>query len=346
MLNLKEIRLKKIISDVVNGVSKVSDTPFRFSDFEIRDIFVKHFNLIEQSEVEEVYEEHYNRAIASNIHTEKQQVDYLIENDLWDPKEDQIVADKKFYLAGLRQTKSAGALLKSHQEEFDRLINGTIKEISDLESKKAEMIGDTAESLATRRTNDYYIFKSVFKDRYCKNRLLTTEDFDELDSNDIYLLNRINLDVAERLSEKSLKQAAVSAFFMNFFSLTENNPLTYFGKPCSLLTFYQIKLFGLGCYFKNILGELGSSITDDLLDDPDKLVNHYEANRNAQRVMDNSASRAKGDLVATSIPGMTKEDQKDLGLGGNSVDLAKIAKEKGGRLGIREIMEAHGQLRN
>jgi hypothetical protein len=343
MLNLQEIRLKKIISEVIRGVSKVKDAPFKFSDFEVDTIYVRHFNMITQSEIEGVYEEHYCKSIEAGIFTEKDQLKYLAENDLWTEENAREIEDKKFYLDGLRKTRTAGAFLKAQQEEFDVLIKKTVEEIGGLELKRNGLIGDTAESLATRRTNDFYILNSVFRDQDCNDRLLSNEKFDDLEEPDIYLLNKINLDVAERLNENSLKKAAISPYFMNFFGLCDNNPQTYYGKPCSLLTFYQIKLFNLGCYYKNILSETGP-IDDELMDNPDKLVDRYESSKNAKKIMDNSAARSKGDIAATAIVGMTKEDQKDLGIGGKTIDFMKLAKEKGGKLGMLDMIKAHGAI--
>lgn len=343
MLNLKEINLKKVIADIIVGSSKVASVQ-NLAERPI-DVYVRHFNLLDQVEIESVYESKYNEAIAEGIFTEKQQLEYLISEGLWSREKDRDIQDKQLYIDNLKKTRSSGAYLRQHQEELDKQIKQAEKELSAIQIQRVDLIGETAETLASKKTNDLFLFLSVFKDKKLEQPLFTEEQFNSLDDDQVIALNRINLEISARLSEKELKRAAISPYFLNFFNLSDSNPQMYYGRPCSLLTFYQAKLFGLGCHFRNILPEVGD-ITEEMYDDPDKLTDKYEANKNIKEILDKSDARTKGDFVATSIVGMKKEDQKGLNLEGPakgaSQDLLLEKARKQGKVSLREMIELNG----
>lgn len=342
MLSLKEIKIKKVIADTITGVSKVSKVK-NLADEDIT-VFVRHLNLLDQVEIEEAYEDKFNVAIGMGIPTQEEQLASLIRDELWSPENDEELNDKRMFLDGLRRTRSTGAFLKSQFEELDSQIKATELEINKILARKAELIGDTAETFASKHTNDLFIFKSVFKDPKTQIPLFSEDQFNELDDEQIISLNQLSLEVSNRLNEKELKRAALCPYFYNIFSLSDNNPQLYFGRPVSQLTFYQAKLFHFGCYFKGILSEV--EVKDEYLDDPDKLISFYESSRNVKKIMDNSNAQAKGDFVATGVIGMTKEDQKNLNLensssANNAQNLLMEKVQKQGRVGLKEILEIH-----
>jgi hypothetical protein len=165
MLSLKEIKVKKVISDVITGVSKVSGVK-NLADEDLT-VFVRHLNLLDQVEIEDAYETKFNEAVSLGIPTQDEQLASLIKDDLWGAKDDESLSDKKLFLAGLNKTRSTGAFLKSQFEEIDSQIKSTELEINKILARKAELIGETAETFASKHTNDLFIFKSVYKDRGC-----------------------------------------------------------------------------------------------------------------------------------------------------------------------------------
>ena len=139
-----------------------------------------------------------------------------------------------------------------------------------------------------------------------------------------------------------LKKVAVSNFFLNFYYLCEDNPYTFYGKPIVNLTYYQLELFGYGRYFKQIFSDSKTRPPEEMMDDPDQIIEWYESNKNAQKVVQRSKQDGSG---GTSIVGATKDDLKRLGMSdehSSSVSLSKEAAKKGGNLNMEDIMKLHG----
>ena len=134
------------------------------------------------------------------------------------------------------------------------------------------------------------------------------------------------------------------SFFCNYFYLCDDNPQIFYGKPVVDLTFYQAEMFTYGRYFKNLAQESKGSPPEEIRNDPDKLIEFYEVRRNADEILDKASQKTGEKMGASSLVGATKEDLEALGYnesGGGSVDLAKIADEKGGTMNMDDFIEIH-----
>ncbi len=107
------------------------------------------------------------------------------------------------------------------------------------------------------------------------------------------------------------------------------------------LSFYQTEVFSYGLQFKNILSDTKNKPPEDVANDPDKLIEWADANRNAQEVLE-KAKDEEGS--ASSLVGATPEDLKHLGIDveTDGISLEKAAAEKGGSLNMEDLMKLHG----
>ena len=82
---------------------------------------------------------------------------------------------------------------------------------------------------------------------------------------------------------------------------------------------------------------------ENILDDPEKIVEWFESTKSAKETLDKSKNAGQ-EGSATSLVGATKEDLKRLGLDNpnETVNLAKKAAEKGGKLNMDDMMKLHG----
>jgi precorrin-4 methylase len=109
------------------------------------------------------------------------------------------------------------------------------------------------------------------------------------------------------------------------------------------LTFYQAELFTHGRYFKNILQNSKNTPPDDIMNDPDKIIEWYEASTNAQEAMNKINKDSSG---GSSIVGASREEMQKLGAIDDSergIDLAAEAAKKGGELTMDDLIKLHGQ---
>ena len=133
-------------------------------------------------------------------------------------------------------------------------------------------------------------------------------------------------------------------FFCNYYYLCDDNPHIFYGKPVVDLTFYQAEMFAFGRYFKNLAQDAKVQPPDEIRNDPDKLIEFYEAKKNADAVMDKANERAGDKGGATSLVGATKEDLEALGYQqgqGTTVSLTDVANKKGGSLSMEDFIQLH-----
>jgi hypothetical protein len=82
---------------------------------------------------------------------------------------------------------------------------------------------------------------------------------------------------------------------------------------------------------------------EEIAQDPEKLVEWFESAKSAKETLDKSKT-AGTEGSASSLVGATKADLKRLGLDNpnETINLAKKAAEKGGKLNMEDLMKLHG----
>ena len=297
-MNVEKTKLKLLLRDAIGGFSKIQVSG--------RDLFIRHLDLITSSESDEIGYRYYNKAIEQGLNSEKERLDYLLENKEWTAKDDEDIRDAKIYLSGLRATKSK-LMLPSQVKDIKVTIDEAEEKLAKLEARKANIIGLTAEIFAQKRTNESLIFGSTFKDKTLSTPFFGESEFDELEQDELAVIVEAYNTYFYSFSPNNLKKVAITPAFMNQFFLCDDNPMTFYGKPACLLTFIQAELFGYGRLFKGILSDNKRQPPEDLLQDPEALIEWAETGRNVQKVIDEAPEGG-----SLGIVGATKDDMKSI----------------------------------
>lgn len=330
---MDEGSLKVIFSEILRGYSLVNSE-------EYGKIRIKHFNNFDSAELDIKNKLFYDKAVESGLPTKEEKIKFLLEEDIWTEEQNKEVIQLKSMLAGLKNSKSK-VFLQVHIDHINQQIEENQLKLSKIELKKADLIGFCAENYAQRRVNEHYMQNAILNED--GKKLYSPEDFEELpESKLMELINFYNKSTDKFLSN-NLKKISLSGFFTNLFYLCEDNAHIFFGKPLVELTFYQIELFGYGRYYKNLLQNAENPVPEGIKGDPDKIVEWFDSAKSAKETLEKSKN-AGVDGSATSLVGATKQDLERLGLDNPSetVNLAKKAAEKGGRLTMEDMMKLHG----
>jgi hypothetical protein len=86
-----------------------------------------------------------------------------------------------------------------------------------------------------------------------------------------------------------------------------------------------------------------SPLTNEMMDDPDKLIGQHNIEQNKDSVLKEDGKSGS----ASTIVGATKEDLEALGVSatenlGETIDLNKAVEEKGGTMSMDELIKLHG----
>ena len=336
-------KLRFIYNDIIFGYSL-------FDYFKGQDCYIKHFTSMDSARVDEVNSEATQKAEKMGLVKEKDQLKFLEKEDLWTSKEEEDLKELEGFIKSLEISKKK-LFIKEQIEEIDAQIDTNSKVLLEKSASRSELVGFTSERYAHKKTNEYYVFSSLYKDRELKQSFYDEESFDYLSSKELEnLVIEYNL-VNKKFSSETLKRISLSGFFLNFFYVSEDNPYYFFGKPIVDLTFYQVQLYSFGRNYKNMLQNAKNKPPEEMFDDPDKLTEFFEQGEEAMKVIERLDAKGKDPVGgkekaggATSLVGATKQDLERLGLGedqGEYISLSKEAAKKGGKLDIYELMKIH-----
>lgn len=300
-------------------------------------IYIKHLTNFDSYDIDFQKEIYTERAKKNKLATNEEKEKILFEDESWSKEKNDEIVSLENFLETLYKTKKL-QILRKQIDSLNKEIKDTQIKLNNLKQEKFELLGLTVESFTIRKINEFYIRTSLFKDKKCEIPAYNLEDFDELTQEELGdLINKYN-EIVFKFSSYNLKRVSLASFFSNFFYLSDNNPYVFYGKPVINLTFYQAELYGYGLYFKRLIADSKVSPPESVLEDPDKLIEWFDASQNAEKIINQTEG-------AVSIPGATKEDYKNLGIAdeNNTIDLFKEASKKGGSLDMNDLIKLQMQ---
>ena len=330
---MEDGNLKIVFSEILRGYTLVSLPSFG-------NVKIKHFNNFDSAELDIKNRFFYDKAVSQGLPTRKERIDHLLDEDIWTEEKNKEILNLKSLIAGLRNSKSK-VFLQAHIDQINNDLKKSQGELSTLSLKKEELIGFCAEAYAARRINEHYMHNAFLKEN--GEKLFTSEEFEELEEGKLVDLIGTYNKSTKKFDSNSLKKLSVSAFFTNLFYLCENNAYSFFGKPLVQLSFYQIELFGYGRYCKSLIENSDNKPPDEISSDPEKMIEWFDSSKNVKETLDKSKVIGQ-DGASQSLVGATSQDLKRLGLDNpnETINLAKKAAEKGGRLNMEDMMKLHG----
>lgn len=326
-------QLQLLFSEVIRGYSVENIPAFGR-------VIVKHFCSVDFADIENERLKHFTIATSKKLPTLAESEERAIKVGDWSSSKEREIAQAKIHLENLNLTKRK-TILKAQTEALKKEIVIVESNLKKLQAEKAESIGYCAEHYANKKLTEYYIYTSLFHDLGFSQHIFSAESFDNLDEKELDRLVEIYNTVTDKFSTHALKCVALLPMFLNGFYLCDNNPHTYYGRPVIALTNFQIELFSHGRHFKNILSECHDKLPENVLSDPETLLEWYDAQKNAEKLMEKSNNRTGG---ATSIVGATAEDNKRLGRG-DVVNFAAETAKHGGSMSFEDILKFHGEMK-
>ena len=318
----KEDTLRRVLLAIARGYSSI--------EYESETIFIKHFTIFDQEELDEAYDRKLKKLLKQGIPSEEKYLKELEEQGKWGPDHEKKIRDKRAYVDNLTKTKNS-LVIPSQIDQLKGKIEVAKKEVDELEAEKAALLSNTAESFSSRYLNDESIFNSFFSSKSLDSHFFSKEEFDELERKEIYSLIKLYNSALEIISIDNIKQLALSGLFVNYFNVSEEAPHEVFDRKPLNLTFYQLNLITYCKIFKSIFKNI-PEIPEEMRDKPDELLEFAESGHKAKQKIEQlkrQAQKGKGDR-AQSIVGASKEDMQKMGFDTeNTMTPGDFLKKKG-----------------
>lgn len=299
-------------------------------------IFIKHFTELENGELD-YYRRLFNQeALAKGLEAKEEKLTFLIRNQLWShDKEKEIeqitkqISDTEMLVKNL--------IIKKQITDAKNKIKNLRGQLSKLENERSEIVGFCLEDYTTKKINELIIYLSFYKDKECKEKFFTQEEYDELSDYEFADLTNILSNFYQRFSHDKTKKICACPFFMSLFNLCENSSFNFFGKYVKDLTILQVNLFSQARYFKSLMeNQAQTNPPSDVTSDPDKMIEWYESIENSV-TLGGKGEQSSG----VGYVGASREELEKMA-GGKAVTLNELAAKKGGKLTKEDFIEMHG----
>jgi hypothetical protein len=325
--------IRKIYRDVLNGYTSLSIKNNLY--------YFKHLTDLDQTDCNNIFLKEFTKAKASGLPEEKDKIDILKISGHWSEDKENKIKTFQTEINALNNTKSK-LLIKSQIDFIAKKISSIEKELKSLIDERSSILGLTAEDFAKKKSNEYILYITIYKDSDLKSKFFNTlEEFEEIESNELLALFLGYRELLDDLSFQNLKKIAILPFFLNNFFLAKDNPYTFFGKPIIYLTKYQLELFTLGKQYQNIL--IQSKSTPPNYESLDELVAWYDN----QGAINSSSTKINKNKLGNTYVGADKDEVKRIaGADKNTVDLIEEVSKmgKGKDLNFDDLLKIHGEI--
>lgn len=323
---------KKLYRDIVQGYSI-----FNKDDV---NVYFKHLTETEAAESQDQYIKLLNLSKKRGLLDENDKIKILHNQDVWSEKEENQIKLLNKEISGDEATLNK-LIIKSQINSIKDSMKDKEQKLESLNKERDELLGLTAEKYALKKSNEFLLYLTLYKDSSFKYRVFEEDEDDFFDIEDSDLMEYINIykKFNVMFDTENIKKIAVSSFFMNNFFHCEDNPYYFYGKPIVQLTQNQMQLFYIAKNYKYLLtknGENPPNTVESLSD----LVNWYENRSSASNLKDKIAD----DKLGQTYIGASKEELKIIASSSKEevVDLNEESNKAGGELSFEQILKIHG----
>jgi hypothetical protein len=327
----KSDSLRRAFRDIKRGFSKIHILGNSF--------YLKHISFDDQIDIDDVYDKYFEEAQERGVPTHEETLERLKEEGEWSDKQEGRIKQQEDFVQQLRNNKKVQYLKKEIQRLNKDIADG-IKKLNEMKNERAALFSRTAESYAEERVNDFYILKCLYKDSTLKDLAYSEEEFDDIDSEDLFQIIKEYNKVYSNINDESIQFIVLQDFYNLFMPFAEHAH-EFYGKPVCDLSYNQLKLLIYSRYFKNIFSN-NDKMPDHIKKDPEKIIDYVNANENARKLVDKKGEKEN---AAQTLVGATEEDMEYIGFkakGEKTTSLAEEAKKKGGSLSMEDMMKLFG----
>ncbi len=288
--------LRRAFIDIINGWTSIKLWG--------QTVYLRHLTHRDHLDLEELQNRFYEEAVAEGLSDAKTRDAHLRSIGHWDDKKERAILDQAAYVNGMTMNKK-NVHLPSLLEKIEEQLKNEKEKLAILENEKAELVGLTAEIFASRRCNDYYVIRSLYRDPACKQSLFDEATYDDLSDDEVSLIVRAYNQAVDVCSDRAIKKLCIQDFYQSYYYLCEDDFYQFFGRPIADFTFYQIKLANYSRYFKQILEGVDlNTLPEKVRDEPDDLISYLDVQKKGKEML------GKSDSGMVSLVGATKEDIK------------------------------------
>ncbi len=320
----------RIYSEICRG--------FSIDTIEDHTVYFKHPTISEHFSTYSSYDIFINEGRKKGLLTEEEKIEDAIKGGWWSPEKESKVNFLRKTIQNLFKTRDK-LLYQSQKSEIEKQIRQNEAILVTFNKERRDIVGYTLEDYANNKLTEELLIFFTYKNKEFTERLFTRDEYYDLTESHVEKIKNSFDTYSQVFNNNNIKKIAACGFFQNLVYLNED-AYSFWGKPTTQCTKYQIDVLLYGKMFKNMIrnyAENNKPIPDEILSDPDKFVEWTDNKSNDSSIKGrNKKSKVGGTNMVSSAVGATKDDLDKLGvkvekLKGNKT-LLELAQEKGGTL--------------
>ena len=191
-----EKTLRRVFSEILNGFTK--------TQFNKRDVCIKHFSQKDQFALDTHREEVYARARKSGLPTEEETLELLISEEIWSHQEEAEIQEGEKYVENLHETKK-NLIIPSQIKSINEDIERAELDLTTKLTHRKSLLAETCESYARNKSNDYSIYLCLYRTEDLKEKFLTWDEFCEVPKVKLTELLQLYVEATTHLSVENIK---------------------------------------------------------------------------------------------------------------------------------------------
>jgi hypothetical protein len=284
----KESQLRSALSDIING----------FCFYEEEGFYLKHLTLEDYVDYELKYDNFYETLRKKKVLNNKELIEQAVKRDLWSKNDDFRIQDLEEIIQTSKEN-SQKLILEAQRKSQDDYVKELQEELNLLINKKNSFLAHSCESMANKKMNEYYLLKSLYKDKKFEESLFTNEEKNDI-SLDVTKYQLISNNCYKNITTENIKYIAIAEFFTMGWRIC-NNAHEYFGKPICRLSFHQSNL----AFYAKIFSNIHERYPNIKSEKPDEIMRLA----NSRAELESSSNGKDLDVV-----GMTHEEADKMGI--------------------------------
>jgi hypothetical protein len=330
MLDGKFKNLENVYHQIKKGYSETSLLG--------KKVFIKHATAEDSALIAKEKEKFDKKSKKLGVMSEFELLDFLQKNGSWSKEEEAFLGKTEKEILGLKKTRDK-MILKKHKDAIDDKIKKLEKDAKSNRKKRDSLVRNTSEEYSEKKSNEFFIRNSLFKDEDLKEPFFTLSEFEELEIEEISEIYVNYNKSLEGFSNENIRQISIEHFFFSIFSLFGEDVSGFFSKSHFNLSFYQINLLSFAKMFRHIFKE--EQIPEDIRDNAEKIMDHLKSEREGQKKLKETKEKLEKSS-GFGFLGASREELVEAGIDvGGAEDIHSIASKKGGALNMEDFIEIH-----
>lgn len=241
-----------LLNDISVGYSKVGD------------LYVKHHNLRDEARLHSMSESFLALAVKRKVKTEAECLKDAAKAGTWTQEDERKLKDTIMFRD--RLSVNYHTAIEAQKKYLKEDLDKNTAKVLELENKKFNAIGRTAEQVSQHMANERFILSLFYRDEKLSSREVPDSEIEYLENSDIEKYLTLFMSFRDHTKDSNMKSLAASSYAQNLFYIAGSSTGLFGSTIVDSTVMQQHFLMYLKSY-NNIISQVAGKVTPEQLSD-------------------------------------------------------------------------------